>query len=73
VWIYGGGVRIPVGVTNRWSLDFGFRQHSGGTASYPQGTSTQQSDGSFVLNTNRSKTPLRTFNLGFQFRKARKA
>ena len=71
VWIYGGGVRIPIGATRRWSLDFGIRQHSGGTASYPQGTSTEQSDGSFIHNTTRSNTPLRTFNLGFQFRQAK--
>ena len=70
-WVYGGGVRIPLGNIESalLALDFGLRYHHGGTASYLREGSIQDNpDGSITITPLTSRTPVLAYTVGVQFR-----
>jgi len=69
-WVYGGGLRIPLGASNsRVTLDLGLRYHRGGNASYLREGSIQDNpDGSITITPLSSRTPFLMYAVGIQFR-----
>jgi hypothetical protein len=71
-WFLGGGARIPLGGNDprkAISLDFGFRYHHGGTASYlREGSILDNADGSITLNPLTSQTPHIVYLIGLRYR-----
>ncbi|HET9220591.1 MAG TPA: outer membrane beta-barrel protein [Terriglobia bacterium] len=70
-WVYGGGVRIPLGNTESalLALDLGLRYYHGGTASYlREGSIQDYPDGSITITPLSSRTPILMYAVGVQFR-----
>ncbi len=67
-WIYGVGVRIPLGARKRWSIDTGLRCHQGGVASYMRdGGFLRDQDGSVNITPTRGRTSFMAFVLSAQY------
>ena len=69
-WVYGGGIRIPLGKTNSpVSLDVGLRYYRGGIAAYlREGSIVDNPDGSITVTPLISRTPFLMYAVGVQFR-----
>jgi hypothetical protein len=69
-WLYGGGVRIPLGSRDSPVVfDAGFRYHRGGEASYLREGSIQDGPGgSITITPLSSRTPFAVYAIGIQYR-----
>ena len=69
-WVYGGGIRIPLGkISSPVSLDVGLRYYRGGMTSYlREGSIVDNPDGSTTIAPFFSRTPFLMYAVGVQFR-----
>jgi len=69
-WVYGGGLRIPLGnIESPILLDLGLRYYRGGAASYlREGSILDHPDGSITIFPLSSRTPFVMYAVGVQYR-----